>query len=544
MSSTFDENTQPEICTLVRMMKPDRIEDLWRQNTSNTSTVHIQVENMELWVTDDEVSDLLNDEVRLGEMVGEFTSKCLSLGIYCQPLNERLEANNSIFVNPRCIECNNPYDYGNCQHSNSPNRIPMLDPDAIKLVHETQLMLSVINYLLVQDHLNNTNRLAQMLCIKQEDGWSSNWMDNIGRQSDVPPITYLLGLLDNCSHAFPKVSQNAAGMLSLLICMDPASAFSCLDGKAFVVSTYKYFGEVFRLVHNSECMVEEYFGVVAFLNILPAVYHFGMWNEPKSSRTFNVFLASFASLLCNILYGATCGVRQYNGDADAAGLDAITDEPKDLREFPEMGSAKVFWESLLLVKDDDDDQSTSSNLNLPREWRIKLLHDSPRTFAVMAGIEVLGWWTSKGIDLTRADIPITDGPSQKFSDFLKEDVPRIRLLIRGLPQNEVISPYVERIVDAIMNNKKLRPKVPSPVSSLLYGPFYYDSRRCGLCHKTEKEVGHSLLSCAGGCHGLEQYCSKEHQKQDWPKHKFWCKKNATYTQYPGSNPPPRATEWN
>jgi hypothetical protein len=74
------------------------------------------------------------------------------------------------------------------------------------------------------------------------------------------------------------------------------------------------------------------------------------------------------------------------------------------------------------------------------------------------------------------------------------------------------------------------------------GPFYYDSRRCGLCHKTEKEVGHNLLSCAGGCHGLEQYCSKEHQKQDWLKHKFWCKKNATYTQY--LEPPPRATEWN
>ena len=132
-----------------------------------------------------------------------------------------------------------------------------------------------------------------------------------------------------------------------------------------------------------------------------------------------------------------------------------------------MNSAKVFWELLLLVKDDDDDddQSTSSNQNnLPREWRIKLLHDSPRTFAVMAGMEVLGWWTSKGIDLTKADMPVTDGPSEKISNFLKEDVPRIRLLIRGLPQNEVISSYVERIVDAIMNNKKLRPKVPSPVS--------------------------------------------------------------------------------
>ena len=73
-STTFDENTSPEIATLVRMIRPDRIEDLWRQNTSNTSVDHFRVENMELWVTDDEVSELLNDEERLGEMVGEFTS--------------------------------------------------------------------------------------------------------------------------------------------------------------------------------------------------------------------------------------------------------------------------------------------------------------------------------------------------------------------------------------------------------------------------------------------------------------------------------------
>jgi hypothetical protein len=161
-----------------------------------------------------------------------------------------------------------------------------------------------------------------------------------------------------------------------------------------------------------------------------------------------------------------------------------------------MLSAKVFWESLLLVKDDDHLTSDDDQYHLCREWRIKLLHDSPRTFAVMAGIEVLGWWSSKGIDFSRATIPVTYGPAGEISDFLEEDLPRIRLLIRGSPQKEVISPYIEQIAAAIMSKKKA--KKPSPRSSLLYGPFYYDSRRCGLCHKTEKEVGHNLLSCAGG----------------------------------------------
>ena len=511
--------------------RPERIEDLWRRNTSYPDAIkHVQAENMEFWVTGEEISELLNDEERLGKIVEEFTSNMLELGVYCHNHNKQLGYRNSIFVNSSCVGCNNPYDAGGCRHEGSPDRIPMLDPEVNKLVHETLVMLSVINYLLVQDHMNNTNKLALMLCIKQDEGWSPNWVENIGLES--PPITLILGLFDNCSHAFPKVSQHAAGMLSLLICTNPAAAFSCLDGKAFVDATYKYHAEVFRLVHNTTCVVEEYFGVVAFLNILPSLYHFGMWNEAKSSRLFNEVVAGFTSLILNIAHGATVGVHSRDTvGADTADLDAISDPPRDLQKLPEMLSAKVFWESLLLVKDDDHLTSDDDQYDLCREWRIKLLHDSPRTFAVMAGIEVLGWWSSKGIDFTRATIPVTYGPAGEISDFLEEDLPRIRLLIRGSPQKEVLSPYIERIAAAIMSKKKA--KKPSPRSSLLYGPFYYDSRRCGLCHKTEKEVGHNLLSCAGGCQGLEQYCCREHQKQDWNKHKFWCKLNATFTQYAG-----------
>jgi hypothetical protein len=188
-----------------------------------------------------------------------------------------------------------------------------------------------------------------------------------------------------------------------------------------------------------------------------------------------------------------------------------------------MLSAKVFWESLLLVRDE------SSNQIRPRDWRIKLLHERPRTFAVAAGIEVLGWWSNKGIDFSRANIPVTSGPTGEISDHLREYVPRIRLLIRGSPREEELSHYIEPILAAILNNRK--PKVPKPASSLLYGPFFYDSRRCGLCHKTKDEVGAELFSCAGGCCGLEQYCCKQHQREDWKKHKFWCKKNGSYSQH-------------
>jgi hypothetical protein len=59
----------------------------------------------------------------------------------------------------------------------------------------------------------------------------------------------------------------------------------------------------------------------------------------------------------------------------------------------------------------------------------------------------------------------------------------------------VISPYVERIVS---HYEKQKTEAKGSITRFIVaiGPFYYDSRRCGLCHKTEKEVGHNLLSCA------------------------------------------------
>jgi len=452
-------------------------------------------------------------------MVAEFQCRCLSLGIFGQSQNRFLASTNGIFVNPGCAGCNTPYDAGGCRHANSPHRSPMMDPEVNELVHTALLMLSAMNYLLVQDHLKSTNRLALSL-VANTGPFSHDPLQNRGRE--VPPVSLVLGLMDNCSHAFPKIAQNAAGMLSLLICTNPFATMSCLDGKAFVESVFNYLAGVFGLVHNSECLVEEYYGVVAFLNILPACYHFGMWNEAKSSPQFNIFVASFTSLILNITHGATSRVEN-SENADEAGVDAITDPPKDLETLPELLSAKVFWESLLLAKDESSDQS------LPRDWRVQLLHQRPRTFAVMASLEVLGWWSAKGIDLSRAEIPVNSGPSGEIKDHLEEYLPRIRLLVRGSPQEQVLSKYIERILTAILNKRK--PKVPRPNLSLLYGPFFCDSRRCGLCHKTQEEAGAVLFSCGGGCCGLEQYCCKKHQREDWKKHKIWCKRNGSFSQH-------------
>ena len=164
MSSTFNaDSLPPRLRDMVELLRdqrarPDRIEDLWRSNESPVA--HMQSENIDWWATDEEVAEVLNDDERLRRMVAEFQFRCLSLGIFGQSQNRFLASTNGIFVNPGCAGCNTPYDAGGCRHANSPHRSPMMDPEVNELVHTALLMLSAMNYLLVQDHLKSTNRLA------------------------------------------------------------------------------------------------------------------------------------------------------------------------------------------------------------------------------------------------------------------------------------------------------------------------------------------------------------------------------------------------
>ena len=106
MSSTVvsvDDDSMPEPFAAVlrdNRTRPERIEDLWRRNTSYPDAIkHLQAENLEFWVTGEEISELLNDEERLGQIVKEFTSNMLELGVYCQKHNKRLGSTNTIFIN-------------------------------------------------------------------------------------------------------------------------------------------------------------------------------------------------------------------------------------------------------------------------------------------------------------------------------------------------------------------------------------------------------------------------------------------------------------
>jgi hypothetical protein len=141
----------------------------------------------------------------------------------------------------------------------------------------------------------------------------------------------------------------------------------------------------------------------------------------------------------------------------------------------------------------------------------------------MAAVEVLGWWSTQGVDLTKKGrVTVTNGPPETVRACLEEYREPICFLVEtsASPFQEELSSFVDPIITAIIDDKKA--PLPKVSKSLLYGPFIYDNRRCASCQTTAPEVGHPLLRCGGGCGGLEHYCTKAHQKDDWKDHKYFC----------------------
>ena len=151
----------------------------------------------------------------------------------------------------------------------------------------------------------------------------------------------------------------------------------------------------------------------------------------------------------------------------------------------------------------------------------------------MASLEVLGWWSINDINLTLARVDCGDDPDETIKSCIEEYESRIRLLMHESGHNEDLKTYIDPILNKLKEEAETVRR-PNPNKSLLYGPFIFDNRRCGLCQKTANDVGMTeLLRCSGGCKGLQHYCCQDHQKQHWKTHKFFCKKNADYSQYQG-----------
>ena len=101
----------------------------------------------------------------------------------------------------------------------------------------------------------------------------------------------------------------------------------------------------------------------------------------------------------------------------------------------------------------------------------------------------------------------------------QEYLPRLDAVIAKHPRLE----YLRPIAAALSSSAK--PKLPPAGAALLRGPLLACGS-CALpgCERIAATDGGKLKGCNGGCYGLAQYCSTEHQKAHWNHHKAFCKR--------------------
>jgi hypothetical protein len=503
---------------MCRDCRPASIDDLWkRQQMSSTMCAeHYLAEHLDLWASSDEISDLLSDNDRLQNLVIKLYGSSMYIGQFCEA--HSLSDNPQVLVVASCDKCNTPYDAGNCEHPSSPPRAAFMDPQVSLHVHLTVVTLSIISQLLTK---SNADKLVLLLAREMPSKCAVShekkmkWIQKCHNSLKPNVLPALVALIDNCSNAFPKAGQLGAGVMSLIICQRPAVALAMLEPDHFVTSAIQYLKKVFFLVpHNSECSIEQYFGVVAFLNILPALYHLGNWTA-QHERLEKSLVALVTTIIINICHSITDVLdgRVQN--------EAFADQAPDLEECPELLSAKILMEPLM-YRDGDTTQASATD----EKWRARVLKERPMSFAVAAGLEILAWWATHGVDLSKGSIP-TDGSGPISAlEALAEYQDRIGQLAKRVPRLG----FINKITDELSKGRK--PPLPTREESLLYGPLIYANRRCGLasCRKLEGVRGGELMRCSGGCGGLEHYCCKEHQKEHWGVHKVFCKTNKVAAQ--------------
>jgi hypothetical protein len=137
-------------------------------------------------------------------------------------------------------------------------------------VHLTVVTLSIIGNLLTK---SDADKLVLLLTRERPGYVITQTQMLVASRGHVSSNAYVLAWRDllMCSNAFPKMDswQRTSYHLSFVGVPSPCTP----DADMFITSAARVLGQGFMLVTIQECSVEQYFGVVAFLNILPALYH-------------------------------------------------------------------------------------------------------------------------------------------------------------------------------------------------------------------------------------------------------------------------------
>jgi hypothetical protein len=505
---------------IVQYLAPPEIDFMWAIEEEELigNNLHILAENLFDWpnmAEDDKVGALLRDSDRLSKLVVEVADATLRLGMLSRQLHSQMP--NTIFVVP-CEGCNTPYDAGGCSHESNRPKPQRLQLDGSLALHNqtqhalhraTTLLALTANLLSRED----SDLLVQLLIPEPPQGMSS--ADFVvaeiqsGKRGFVC-ILHLFALIDNASTAFPKAVHYAAACLSLAVCRRPARAFQLMDEDALCGALNNYFEHLLDLLEDSQCIVEETYGIAAFINILPLLYWMGDWKKVQAPISNHHLTESIATILMNLVNS------QNNG---ATNEDDRIDVHWDLENMPELSSAIVFLEPLLLP----NSRATASSV----------LREHPMSWTIAATFELLDKWALCGIPVGTTWLhDKVDHGDRHLATCLQNYIPRLETLAPRA--RKIAIPLATALAtQTTTTTTPLATLQHESSSSFLKNPLIRLASRCEFCGTTEAAGGggggggaansSTISACAGGCRGLAQYCCKKHQKQHWPQHKIWCK---------------------
>ena len=477
-----------DIKKIFPMIRPGSISGLWEDDSiPNSSLIHGLSQHLHLWASKEEILNLLNDTSQLNSIYSTMNKCGVQLGLQGIQEITDLDIIPSDHVRvASCGGCNQPCDNG---RTSCASYVTVKDFFQNDFLHKMILVMTVV---------------CQLLAYPEADAFVlilSKPFDFTAGQFDSGLTGSLVGIFDNCAN-YPKLNHVTAAILSLICARRPSVTLGGLNEDLVVPSLLKYLRSTLNLVHNNDCLVDEYFGVCAFLNIVPLLYHFGSWEVSHHDSSFRDIAASICMFAMNICHWIT----------PPNGKDTSDSRPS-LVELPETVGARIFIERMITAEDEED--STHG------KWRKELLELYPKTFAVIAALEVLQWYSFNGVDL-RIPLPLTGRPID-IAGAIEDYEANFKHLIKRHPSLD----YVEPVVTALILRKKM-PR-PSQARSLLHGPLNNARRRCGLPSCRKREV---FLRCSG-CNRLEFYCCRDHQTQHWKEHKPYCKKFRTTQQEAG-----------
>lgn len=495
----------PSLAELVepRIVGPDAV--FAQLASAGMATItHMLINDLPVWCDARMVVDFLSDPSQVENLLLNVEEAALGVGMSCQGMHSHMGIHPyTIFVHP-CLGCNTVYEVSvdTCLHPHSaPRRGMPLTPSNLPLlhnVHKFQALASLICSLLrwpgkdaSAAELEGVELLLDKLAIEAPAGVSpARFIISEVQAGRNPLIVQLVGIVDNCHNAFPQCAHTAVALLSLIVARRPAASLCLLDPQPVIDSLYEYLGALSPRVMNAECIVEEHFGIIQLMNAAPLLYFLGDWKESLRVLSRTVLPSAVASIVCNIIHSAT------KSDAHR------TDRSPDLEELPEMVNARLLVARLF------------------GEEHARLIQSRPMSAAAGLLIEILGRWAHCGIPVREGLIP-TSNPRERctVAMSLEEYMPRLKKLTVRLP----IIEYCLPIAEAIIENRK-----PSlPTNGLLRSFVLHNWVKCGLqrCRASTCADGKQLKRCSGGCRGLARYCSPEHQKEHWKKHKFFCKRS-------------------